>query len=263
MDNQTGFALITGASSGIGYEFAKIIAQEKINLVLVARNKSVLENLADELKEKQGIQVLTFPVDLSAEGSAKDVYEFTSSNNIQITYLLNNAGIGDYTYFPDADLTKTQEMINLNISALTNLCRLYLSGMLKNKSGKILNVSSVAAFQPGPLMSAYYASKAYVLSFSQALRRELKGTGVGVTCLCPGPTKSNFWKTANAKTSMLTSLLKLPESVQVARFGWKALKKNKSIAIYGISNKLLVFSERFIPRYFATDISYILNKSKE
>ena len=256
------YALITGASSGIGLEMANICAENKINLLLTARNESALGTLSKELSEKFGISVLTLVDDLSDPHEVDNIFEFSKLQGIYIKYLINNAGFGDFAFFPNADWKKTSEMINLNITSLTRLCHLYIPEMMNKRNGKILNVSSLAGFQPGPYMSVYYATKAYVLLFSEALRRELKGTGVSVTCLCPGPTNSLFWKRAGVESSRLIQMFHIPSSKQVAIYGYKSLMKNKSVAIYGSINKLTVFLERFIPRRIVTELSFFLNNSK-
>jgi len=212
-------ALITGASSGIGLELAKIFAQNKINVVLVARSEDKLMQLAHDIKNQYGIAVAVLAKDLSDYNNSKEVFEHCNQQNIQIDYLVNNAGFGDFGFFADSDWDKQLQMINLNITTLTYLTRLFLPGMLERKYGKIMNVASTAAFQPGPTMSVYYATKAYVLHFSEAIANELEGTGVTVTALCPGATESGFQSVANLQESKMVKGKKLPSSEEVAKYG--------------------------------------------
>lgn len=183
-------ALITGASNGIGLELAKVHASKGGDLVLVARNKAKLDELKAEFENKFKVKVYTIGKDLSADNSAQEVYNETTKQNIKIDYLINNAGFGDFGMFAETDWSKELQMINLNITTLTQFTKLYLQDMLKSKSGKIMNVASTAAFQSGPTMAVYYATKAYVLSFSEAVDNEVSNRGVTVTTLCPGATES-------------------------------------------------------------------------
>ena len=196
-------ALITGASSGIGLEFAKVFAKEKNNLVLVARSKDKLEQLASDIRKDYAVQVKVINADLSNMEEVQMVYDTCKAENIEVEYLINNAGFGDFGYFAQSDWKKTEQMIDLNIKSLTKFCRLFIPDMVARKSGKILNVASTAAFQPGPTMAVYFASKSYVLFLSEALYSELQGTGVNVTCLCPGATESGFQQAADMEHSNL------------------------------------------------------------
>jgi uncharacterized protein len=241
-------ALITGASLGIGLEFAKIFAAAKNNLVLVARSEDKLKALSNELGETYGIKVKVIAADLSNMEDVQKVYDTCKVENIAIDYLVNNAGIGVFDFFADADWNKTEQMINLNITSLTKMCRLFIPNMVARKSGKILNVASTAAFQPGPTMAVYYASKSYVLFFSEAIYNELQGTGVSVTCLCPGPTQSNFFEAAAMHESNLVKGKKLPTSKEVAEYGYKAMMKNKMTVIHGLMNTIMAIGIRFAPR---------------
>jgi uncharacterized protein len=241
-------ALITGASLGIGLEFAKIFAAAKNNLVLVARNEDKLKSLSAELQNTYGITVKVIAADLSNMDEVQKVYDICKAENITIDYLVNNAGIGVFDFFVDADWNKTAQMIDLNIKSLTKMCRLFIPDMVARKSGKILNVASTAAFQPGPTMAVYYASKSYVLFFSEAIYNELQGTGVSVTCLCPGATESGFQQAAAMEESNLVKGKKLPTSKAVAEFGYKAMMKNKMTVIHGLMNTIMATSIRFTPR---------------
>jgi uncharacterized protein len=241
-------ALITGASSGIGLELATIFAQNKINLILVARNKTKLEELSQELSRKYSVTCAVIPTDLSKAGSAQEVFNACHSENHPVSYLINNAGYGDYGLFQDCDLQNQLNMIQLNITTLTELTRLFLPGMIQNKYGKILNVASTAAFIPGPKMSVYFATKAYVLSFSEALHEELKGKGISVTTLCPGPTQSDFFNKAQMNEAGMVKGRNMPSSRDVAEFGYKKLMANEAVAIHGFMNYLMANSARFTPR---------------
>ncbi|MBS3125291.1 SDR family oxidoreductase [Candidatus Woesearchaeota archaeon] len=238
--------LITGASSGIGLELAKLFAKRGFNLVLVSSNAQKLDDAKKLLGSCQGI-VITIPKDLAIPGAARQLYQQVRNAGFSIDVLVNNAGFGIYGEFATQSLERNTELIHLNCTTLTQLTHLFLPEMLKNKTGKILNVASVAGFFPGYLMASYYASKAYVLSFSQALGEELRGTGVSVTTLCPGATATNFEKTAGAQTSRLFKG-HIMTAQQVAQEGYRGLMKNKKLIIPGLKNKFLVFIARFLPR---------------
>ncbi|GLU56902.1 SDR family NAD(P)-dependent oxidoreductase [Dyadobacter frigoris] len=241
-------ALITGASSGIGQELAKIHASKGGNLVLVARNKIKLDKLKSELVEKYRISVSIMVMDLSVEGSAQKIYDQTTLEKIQIDCLINNAGFGDFGFFSLTDTEKQVNMINLNIIALTLLTKLYLKDMLDRKGGRIMNVASIAAFQPGPKMAVYSATKAYVLSFSQAVGNEVRHQGVTITALCPGATESGFQEAASMQHSKMFNKAKLPSSKEVAEYGYDAMIKGRSVAIPGFLNNIMADAVGFIPR---------------
>lgn len=245
-------ALITGASSGIGLELARIFAKNKTNLVLVARSGDKLKALIDELTKSSGVKVKVIAADLSILKNCDLLIDELKNENITIDYLINNAGFGTSGFFTDTDLQKEVEMINLNITALTYLTKIYAMEMKLRGCGKIMNVSSTAAFQPGPLMAVYYATKAYVQSFSEALTNELKGTGVTVTTLCPGPTASGFQYAANINNVRLVKGRKLPSSAEVALFGYNAMMKGQTVAVHGFINKIVAQSYRFLPRKLIT-----------
>lgn len=241
-------ALVTGATNGIGFEFTKILAKNKYDLILIARTKSKLEEIKDYLFLTYGVQVYVIACDLSKPGACGYVYEQIRKNNLEINILINNAGIGDWGNFVESNLEKQGQMLQLNIVALTNLARLFLPGMIKRRQGRILNVASTAAFQPGPLMSVYFASKAYVLSLSSAISQELKGTGVSITCLCPGPTATNFQISAFPKDIRLTHVQKLSDPKEVAQYGYKVMLRGRRVAIHGFLNRLMALNMRFIPK---------------
>lgn len=241
-------ALITGASSGIGLELAHIFAKNHSDLVLVARSEQALRNLGTGLEKNYDVKVHILTLDLSIPESAQSVYDYTESQNLNIDYLINNAGFGDFALFAESNWSKQSQMINLNIFTLTHLTHLYLPGMIKRKYGKIMNVASTASFQPGPTMSVYYASKAFVLHFSEAISNELEGSGVTVTALCPGPTASGFQDAADLNESKLVKGRKLPDAKSVAEYGYKSMFKGKVVAIHGLMNTIMAIGIRFTPR---------------
>lgn len=247
-------ALITGASSGIGLELARVFAAQAVHLVLIARSEDKLKSLADELSRQYKIEVTMLGQDLSNPLSAQSVYDFCKSQNIQIDYLVNNAGFGDFGMFASSDWNKQLQMMNLNMVTLTWLTRLFLPDMIKSGYGKILNVASTAAFQPGPTMAVYYATKAYVLHFSEAISNELEGSGVTVTTLCPGATESGFQHAADMGESKLVKGKKLPSSRAVAEYGYQAMMKGTRVAIHGWKNYLMANSVRFTPRSWVLKI---------
>jgi short-subunit dehydrogenase len=256
-------ALITGASNGIGLELAKIHAAKGDQLVLVARNKSKLDELKIELEKTYKISVYTIGKDLSAMNAGQEIFDETSKQQIHIDYLINNAGFGDFGMFVETDWNKEAQMIQLNITALTQLTKLYLKEMVKRGSGKIMNVASTAAFQSGPTMAVYYATKAYVLSFSEAIDNEVRDKGVTVTALCPGATESGFQAAAAMEESNLVKGRKLPTSKEVAEYGYESMMKGRTVAIHGFMNYLLANSVRFIPRAMVVKVTRKLqDKSK-
>ena len=248
-------ALITGASSGIGLELARIHASRGGDLVLVARNQSKLDEIKQELQQKFSVRVHTIGKDLAADHATQEVYDETHRLQIPIDYLINNAGFGDFGMFVEADWNKIQSMINLNITALTHLTRVYLQDMITRGSGKIMNVASTAAFQSGPTMAVYYATKAYVLSFSEAIDNEVRDKGITITTLCPGATESGFQTVAAMEESALVKGKKLPTSAEVAAYGYSAMLKGKTIAIHGFMNWVLANSVRFIPRAMVVKVT--------
>ncbi|WP_069132889.1 SDR family NAD(P)-dependent oxidoreductase [Rhodohalobacter halophilus] len=245
-------ALITGASSGIGKELAKVFARNQYNLILTARREHLLNDLKKEISDQYAADVHIFPADLAHSQTVNSLFRYCKENNLQVDVLVNNAGIGDYGLFQDSVWWKTETMIDLNMKSLTHLTHLFLPQMLERRHGKIMNVASTAAFQPGPLMSVYYATKHYVLAFSEALANEVADQGVIVTALCPGPTQSEFQATANMEKSKLMDRFPLPSSKEVAEFGFKKMMSGKRIAIYGWMNKVTSFVVKFFPRRWVT-----------
>jgi hypothetical protein len=241
-------ALITGSSNGIGYELAKVHAEKGDDLVLVARSKNKLDALKKELEEAYKIRVYTIGKDLSVAQSAKELYDEVKKEKIDVDYLVNNAGFGDFGMFSECDWNRQEQMINLNVTTLVHLTRLFLPDMIRRKSGKILNVASTASFQPGPTMSVYFATKAFVLSFSEAINNEVAEHGITVTALCPGATHSGFQAAASLQDSSLFKGNNFPSSRVVAEYGYNAMMKGKVVAIHGLKNTILANSVRFAPR---------------
>ena len=240
-------ALITGASGGIGLELARIHASKGDDLVLVARNGDRLAEVKSELESMYNVKVRFLVRDLSVSHAAKKVFDEVSNHRINIDYLINNAGYGDYGLFAESDWEKQEGMINLNITALAHLTRLFLPGMISRGGGKILNVSSLAAFTPGPTMSVYFATKAFVLSFSEALNNELKDKGITVTALCPGSTESKFHEVAIGDPKLLRER-KMMSASEVAQIGYNAMMMGKPVVIPGFKNAFVAFVSRFVPR---------------
>ncbi|MEL7330624.1 MAG: SDR family oxidoreductase [Cyanobacteria bacterium J06560_2] len=250
-------ALITGASSGIGLAFAQVFAREKHNLILVARSEDKLNKLKKELSEKHGIEAVVLSYDLTDNTAVQQLFEQTQQQNLTVDVLINNAGYGDYGEFASGDWEKLQGMILLNTLALTHLTHLFLPGMVSRGFGQILNVASTAAFQPGPMMAVYFATKAYVLSLSEAIAAETQDTGIQVTVLCPGPTQSNFGQVAGMDKvpgmgKNVTSD-KFPTALEVAEYGYQCLQKDKVVAVHGMLNKALTFTPRIMPRKLLRD----------
>jgi short-subunit dehydrogenase len=256
-------ALITGASSGIGLELARVFASNHTNLVLVARNLTRLDQLKIELEKKYKIKVLNIEKDLSKREAPFEVFTEVQNQKIHIDFLVNNAGFGDFGPFYQTNLDKELAMIDLNITALTQLTKFFLKEMIKHKSGRIMNVASTASFQPGPNMAIYFATKSYVLSFSEAINVELRKHGITVTALCPGPTESGFQLAAGIEESKLVKDKKLPSSMEVAMYGYKAMIKGKSVAIHGFMNRLMANSVRFFPRDFVANLTAKIQEKAE
>jgi short-subunit dehydrogenase len=241
-------ALITGSSGGIGLEFARIFAREGYDLALVARNEQKLNELAAELKTKHGTETIVIRKDLNESSAPGEIYE--ALKGVTVEALVNNAGFATYGAFATLDLSRELEMMQVNMVALTHLTKLFLPPMLERHSGKILNVASTAAFQPGPLMAVYYATKAYVLSFSEAIAQEVRDQGVTVTALCPGPTATGFQKAADMERSKLVQS-GLMDGRSVAEAGYQALMQGKTSVVPGLRNQLFAWIVRFTPRAMA------------
>jgi short-subunit dehydrogenase len=254
-------ALITGASFGIGLELARIFAREGHDLVLVARSADKLRQLAAELERAHSARSLILATDLTEPGAAAYVLDQTTRAQIVVDILVNNAGFGQYGFFAENDLEECLRQIQLNVTTLTHLTRLYLPEMIARQEGRILNVASTAAFQPGPLMAVYFATKAYVLHLSEALANELEGTGVTVTCLCPGATATEFHKRANATEIRLLKMGSMDPKT-VAEDGYRAMMAGKPVVISGFKNWLVAQSVRFSPRRLVTLIARKTQETK-
>jgi uncharacterized protein len=254
--------LITGASSGIGLELAKCFAADGCRLILVARNTIALEKLAEELRLKNKIEAIVLPADLSLPETPKRIFAELSEQKISVDILVNNAGFGAHGAFVEMSLPRQLEMLQVNIAALTELTGLFLPGMIQRKRGGILNVGSVAGFLPGPGMAVYYATKAFVLSFTEALAEELLGTGLKVSVLCPGPTESNFGNVARGQKVRQLKTSKMSAEV-VAQYSHRAFRDGKVIAVPGLQNKAFVFLNRFVPRWIPRKVVKFYNRTKE
>lgn len=241
-------ALITGASSGIGLELAKLFAADGHDLVLVARSTDALKDLAADLEKRHRVRVTVIPKDLSRIESCREIYEECREAGLRISFLVNNAGFGGWGPFWKTDFGRETEMMNLNMISLATLTKFFLKDMVEANEGKIFNVASTAAFQPGPLMAVYYATKAFVLSFSEALAEELKETRVTVTALCPGPTDTNFKNAAGMEKSMLFSKHLKMDVGSVAKAGYEGMKAGKVIVVPGFKNSAIAKIVRLIPR---------------
>jgi uncharacterized protein len=245
-------ALITGAAAGIGYELASVFARDGYNLVLVDKDENKLVNVADEFKSKFNILITTIVKDLSLTTSPLEIYSELQAAGINVDFLVNNAGFGRHGFFTDIDLKSELDMLQVNLVSLTHLTKLFVRDMVKRGKGKVLNVASTAAFQPGPLMAVYFATKAYILSFSEAIANELEGTGVTVTVLCPGPTVSSFHQVTGMAETELVKGKKFMDAATVAKVGYQGLMANKTVVIPGVKNKILVEVVRFFPRSLVT-----------
>lgn len=251
-------AIITGASSGIGAELARVMAAHGHDLVLTARRADALRDLERRLVARHQVSCEIVAADLAEPGAAKRVAEAAP----EADYLVNNAGFGTYGEFAKTDLRADLDMIRVNVSALTELTKLLLPGMIERGAGRILNVASTAAFFSGPLMAAYYATKAYVLHFSEALAVELKGKGVTVTALCPGPTASDFQDRAGMGASGLVRGRTLATAASVAEAGYRAMMRGRRVAVPGLGNRLLILAARFLPRGWTTSIVGSIQKER-
>jgi uncharacterized protein len=255
-------ALVTGGSGGIGLEISKVLARNNFDLVLVARNHDTLEAAAGQIEGTFGISAQVFAADLREPAAPQAIFDFLQDQNVAVDALINNAGFGLGGEFLETDLSRELDMIAVNISALTHLTKLFVPQMVKRRSGRVLNVASTAAFQPGPLMAVYYATKAYVLSFSQALAEELRNTGVTCTALCPGATETEFADVARVTNSGVFAKFGLADATDVAEYGVRAMMRGKRVAIPGIRNKLVVQSSRIAPRRLIARVVRMAQESR-
>ncbi|MWW26626.1 SDR family NAD(P)-dependent oxidoreductase [Algibacter lectus] len=245
-------ALVTGAASGLGYELTLLLAKDAYKLILVDIDSAKLADVQIEVETQFNVEVITLIKDLSLPNISQDIINDIGDASIDV--LINNAGFGLFGTFAETNWERESAMLNVHVMTTTHLTKLVLEGMVKRGSGKILNMASLAAFQPGPLMSIYYASKSYMLSFSEAIANELKGTGVTVTALCPGPTKTAFQETVSEDANDNKITFNMACAKEVALYGYKAMLKGKSYAIPGRFNKFLAVIPRFITRNAATSI---------
>jgi uncharacterized protein len=241
-------ALVTGASAGIGVDLAECFAKDGYDLILTARSEGALAEVANRLAGQYGVKTQVIAQDLGAIGGGSALAQAIAARGLNVDVVVNNAGYGHAGALTSSDLQTQLGMIDLNVRALVELTYLYWDRMIQNRRGGILNVASTAAFQPGPLMANYYASKAYVLSFSEAMWEEARGTGVHVSCLCPGPTVSKFRERAGTGKTRLAQASKVMESMPVARMGYEAWKRNQRVKVTGGRNAMQAGMVKYIPR---------------
>ena len=253
-DTRAQRALVTGASGGIGLEIARVLAREGWHLVISARTHSALETVARDLSSAHNVAVHTVATDLASSAGARQLMEEVASAGLDIDLLVNNAGFGLFGPFATTALADEQRMIDLNISALVTLTKLCLPGMLERRRGRVLNVASTAAFLPGPNMAVYYATKAFVLSFSEAIADELRASGITVTVLCPGPTATGFQDVARMQKSRLVQGA-IMSAAEVAEAGYRGLMAGRSLVIPGATNRLVPWLVRLTPRRITTILS--------
>jgi short-subunit dehydrogenase len=258
MNRQT--VLITGASAGIGLELARLFAADGCDLALVARRLDRLDELAEELRSKHSVRVDTIASDLTLAEAPQRLFDEVAQRGLTIDVVVNNAGFGLRGKVAEIDLQRQLDMVRLNALSVLHLTRLFLPGMIERRSGGILNVASTAAFQPGPNMAVYFATKAFVLSLTDALVEELRGTGVSVTCLAPGPTVTEFAKAAEMEDARLFNMGAM-SAVAVARAGYRGFRRGKALVVPGLGNKLLAVGTRFMPRWLVRKIAGGLSKS--
>jgi hypothetical protein len=253
--------VVTGASSGLGSEFARLAAAEGAKTVLIARSMPDLERLAGEI-DPSGRSTVVLGIDLAAPDCGETIARELDGRGLYCQILVNNAGFGLFGDAVELDRARQSGIIDVNIRAATDLMLRFLPDMVARGSGRILNVGSMAGFGPGPRMAVYYASKAYLLSLSQALTQELRGSGVTVTCLCPGPLRTPFLKRAGADKTRLFKLMRKPAAAEVAGAGWAAMKAGRRLCIPGVGNKLIVTSMRFLPRRILLSIVTQLQRKR-
>lgn len=252
------YTLITGASSGIGLELAKLFAQDKNNLILVARDISRLEEVKSKLSNNN-IDIRILSIDLSSNEKIKELFKYIEDDRLRISNLVNNAGVGSFGDFKDIDWEKENSLIDINIKSLTRLTKYFLPKMIEEGYGGILNVASTAGFCSGPRMATYYASKAYVINLTEAIYEECRTSGVKVSCLCPGPVKTTFQEKSGIKKSESAKKY-LMDAQEVAKIAYKEFKKGKIIIIPGFKNKILVLGNKILPRSISRKIVLMTNK---
>jgi short-subunit dehydrogenase len=252
-DNNNKYALVTGGTSGIGYELAKLLAKDNYNLIIVARNQDELASVSLQFTQQFGVDVITLSKDLFNPEKAFEVYQELKDQGITVDVLVNDAGQGQYGEFIDTDIRRELDIINLNISSLVILTKLYLQEMVDRGSGKILNVSSIASKMPGPWQSVYHGTKAFVQSFTEAVRSEVKEFGVTVTALLPGATATDFFNKAEMQESKIVQEGKLDDAAKVAKDGYEALMNDKDMIVSGLKNKVQVAMSNIMPDSKAAD----------
>lgn len=241
-------ALITGASAGLGRDFAELFAADGHNVVLVARREQRLVELAEELRSRHDVECFVEPADLSDEAARADLFERVTANGIEVDFLVNNAGFGSNGTFWELPASGELGQIRVNVEGLVHLTHLFVPGMVARKSGRVLNIASTAGFQAGPYMSVYYATKAFVISFTEGIAHELQGTGVTATAHCPGPTATEFAGLAGNDKSVLFKKGAVATSAETAKHGYQAMHAGKVIAVHGAMNTIGAFATRFTPR---------------
>ena len=253
--------LITGAASGIGYELTKLFYKGRRDLILVDINESLLEKRKKELSKYGSGEVHLVVEDLISPDAASRLRTWVDDNELKVDILVNNAGIGVHGRFLDVSIEDQLKMMNLNMDTLVSLTYKFLPDMVKRNTGGVLNLGSIASFEPGPLMSTYFASKAFVLSFTVALATELSNTRLKISCLCPGPTDTNFAETAGATKSTAFSKVMKMNPEEVARAGYDGFKSGRKVIVPGMVNNLAALGSRFIPLEMSASISYLANYS--
>ncbi len=241
-------ALITGASGGIGYDLAFEHVRRGGDVILVARSEHKLREIQSAWQTTYGVAVHVIAMDLAQRGSAQALYDAVIAKGLTVDILINNAGFGQYGLFEESDVDRALQMLELNIVALTMLTRLFVADMVRRRSGRIMNVASTASFQPVPLMALYAATKAFVLSLSEALNNEVSDRGVTVTTLCPGPTTSGFQDAAAMHEARMVDQRMMATSADVARYGYNVMMQGRTVAVHGTLNKLMAFLVRLTPR---------------
>ncbi len=253
--------LITGASSGLGEEFARLAAADKSDLILVARSVDKLNALAESLARDNGVRAIALGEDLSRPDAVDVIADVLAARAMEVDTLINNAGFATFGPFATTSVAEERQEIDVNVTALTLLTKRLLPGMIARRRGRIMNVASTAAFQPGPLMAVYYATKAYVLSLSYALGDELQGTGVTVTCLCPGPTRTGFQARAHMEKARLFKVAYVMDAASVARVGYRGMKAGRRLVVPGLMNRIGTMSH-VLPMAWTARVARLLNKSR-
>ncbi len=250
------YAVVTGASSGLGKAFAELFAQDGVNLVLASKTGEKLASFAKGLKDQYKVEIHLSVGDLSKTGVAEGLYQFVKDNNLDVEYLINSAGFGEYGKITSTDWLKEKEMIGVNVTALTYLSKMFAISMRERGDGRIVNLASTASFAPGPRMAVYHSTKHYVLALSQAMSYELKATGVSVTAFCPERANTSFWNNSSfVGTKFAKKRHKFPEPMKVATFGYNAMLNRKNLVVYGWNNRLRLLAYKFLPRKMSLNLA--------